>query len=187
MTYTGKRILLGVTGGIAAYKAAELARRLLGCGARVKVVMTASAQEFVGSMTFAALTREPVATGMWRGGSEPLEHISLGQDVDAIVVAPATANFIGKVAGGIGDDLLTTILLAATRPVLICPAMNDQMWTNPVVQENLARLRGPGAHGDGARGRLPGLRRGGGGAPAGAGPHCGGRRPLADGAGPGGT
>jgi phosphopantothenoylcysteine decarboxylase / phosphopantothenate---cysteine ligase len=144
MPFSGKRILLGVTGGIAAYKAAEVARRLIGCGARVKVVMTRSAQEFVGPMTFAALTGESVGTGLWGGGSEPLEHISLGQEVEAILVAPATANFIGKVAGGIGDDLLTTIMLAATRPVLICPAMNAEMWANPVVQGNLARLKGRG-------------------------------------------
>jgi phosphopantothenoylcysteine decarboxylase/phosphopantothenate--cysteine ligase len=144
MIFTDKRILLGVTGGIAAYKAAELARRLLGLGARVRVVMTAAAQEFVGPLTFAALTRENVGTAMFGPESEPGQHISLGQEVDAIVVAPATANFIGKVAGGIGDDLLTTIMLAATRPVLLCPAMNDQMWANPVVQGNLARLKGRG-------------------------------------------
>ena len=83
MIFTGKRILLGVTGGIAAYKAAEVARRLMGFGARVKVVMTRSAQEFVGPMTFAALTGESVGTGLWGGGSDPLEHISLGQEVDA--------------------------------------------------------------------------------------------------------
>jgi phosphopantothenoylcysteine decarboxylase/phosphopantothenate--cysteine ligase len=134
MSITGKRILLGVTGGIAAYKAAEVARRLIGCEAGVKVVMTRSAQEFVGTMTFAALTGKKVGTGLWSAETNPLEHIALGQEVDAIVVAPATANFIGKVAGGIGDDLLTTIMLAATRPVLICPAMNAEMWANPVVQ-----------------------------------------------------
>jgi phosphopantothenoylcysteine decarboxylase / phosphopantothenate---cysteine ligase len=144
MVFTGKRILLGVTGGIAAYKAAEVARRLMGAGARVKVVMTRAAQEFVGPLTFAALTGEAVGTGLWGVGSEPLEHVALGQEVDAILVAPATANFIGKVAGGIGDDLLTTIMLAATRPVLVCPAMNAEMWANPVVQGNLARLKGRG-------------------------------------------
>ena len=89
-----------MTGGIAAYKAAELARRLIGCGARVKVVMTRAAQEFVGPLTFAALTGEKVATAMFGPDSDPLEHVALGQEVDAIVVAPATANFIGKVAGG---------------------------------------------------------------------------------------
>ena len=144
MIYTGKRILLGVTGGIAAYKAAELARRLICAGARVKVVMTAAAREFVGPLTFQALTGEQVATAMFGPEAEPLEHVSLGQQVDAIVVAPATANLIGKLAAGIGDDLLTTILLAATRPVLLCPAMNVEMWRNPVVQENLARLKARG-------------------------------------------
>jgi phosphopantothenoylcysteine decarboxylase / phosphopantothenate---cysteine ligase len=144
MAFNGKRILLGVTGGIAAYKAAEVVRRLIGCGAAVKVVMTRAAQEFVGTMTFAALTGKKVGTGLWNADTNPLEHIALGQEVDAIVVAPATANFIGKVAGGIGDDLLTTIMLAATRPVLICPAMNTEMWANPVVQGNLARLKGRG-------------------------------------------
>ncbi len=141
MAFTGKRILLGVTGGIAAYKAAELARRLICAGARVKVVMTASAREFVAPLTFQALTGEKVATAMFGPEAEPLEHVSLGQEVDAIVVAPATANIVGKMAAGIGDDLLSTILLAATKPVLLCPAMNAEMWNNPVVQENLAHLR----------------------------------------------
>jgi phosphopantothenoylcysteine decarboxylase/phosphopantothenate--cysteine ligase len=144
MTFTDKRILLGVSGGIAAYKAAEVARRLLMAGAQVKVVMTRAAQEFVGPVTFAALTGEKVATVMFGPESEPGEHISLAQQVDAIVLAPATANLIGKVAAGIGDDLLTTIMLAATRPVLLCPAMNVEMWGNPAVQENLARLQGRG-------------------------------------------
>jgi phosphopantothenoylcysteine decarboxylase/phosphopantothenate--cysteine ligase len=144
MIFTDKRILLGVTGGIAAYKAAEVARRLMGCGAKVKVVMTRSAQEFVGPLTFQALTGQKVATVMFGPESDPLEHVALGQEVDAIVVAPATANIIGKLAAGIGDDLLTTIMLAATKPVLLCPAMNVEMWANPVVQENLARLKGRG-------------------------------------------
>jgi phosphopantothenoylcysteine decarboxylase/phosphopantothenate--cysteine ligase len=140
MTFKDKRILLGVSGGIAAYKAAELARRLAVAGAQVKAVMTKSAQEFMGSLTFAALTGQPVSTGLWADKVNPLEHIFLGQQVDAIVIAPATANIIGKLAGGIGDDLLTTIMLAATRPTLLCPAMNCEMWANPVVQENLAKL-----------------------------------------------
>ena len=146
MIFTGKHILLGVSGGIAAYKAAELARRLISAGARVKVMMTRSAQEFVGPLTFQALTGEKVAAAMFGPGSDPLEHVALGQEVDAIVLAPATANLIGKLAAGIGDDLLTTVMLAATKPVLVCPAMNDQMWHNPVVQENLDRLRARGLH-----------------------------------------
>jgi phosphopantothenoylcysteine decarboxylase/phosphopantothenate--cysteine ligase len=144
MIFNNKRILLGVSGGIAAYKAAEVARRLIGCGARVKVVMTRAAQEFVGPLTFVALTGEKVATAMFGPESEPLEHVALGQEVDAIVLAPATANLIGKLAAGIGDDLLTTLMLAATKPVLLCPAMNVEMWANLVVQGNLARLKGRG-------------------------------------------
>jgi phosphopantothenoylcysteine decarboxylase / phosphopantothenate---cysteine ligase len=144
MTFTGKRILLGVSGGIAAYKAAELARRLICAGGRVKVVMTRAAREFVGPLTFQALTGEKVALDMFGPESNPLEHVALGQEVDAIVLAPATANLIGKLSGGIGDDLLTTVMLAATKPVLVCPAMNVEMWRNPVVQENLERLKARG-------------------------------------------
>jgi phosphopantothenoylcysteine decarboxylase / phosphopantothenate---cysteine ligase len=144
MTFKDKRILLGVSGGIAAYKAAELARRLTVAGAQVKVVMTRSAQEFVGPATFGGLTGQPVSASLWGEKVNPMEHIFLGQQVDAIVIAPATANLIGKLAGGIGDDLLSTIMLAATRPVLVCPAMNCEMWANPAVQENVARLSARG-------------------------------------------
>jgi len=144
MTFTGKRILLGVSGGIAAYKAAELARRLVSSGAKVKVVMTRAAREFVTPLTFQALTGEKVAAAMFGPESEPLEHVALGQDADALVLAPATANLIGKMAAGIGDDLLTTILLAANKPILVCPAMNCEMWANPAVQENVVRLQARG-------------------------------------------
>ncbi|MFZ2088951.1 MAG: bifunctional phosphopantothenoylcysteine decarboxylase/phosphopantothenate--cysteine ligase CoaBC [Desulfobaccales bacterium] len=144
MTFKDKRILLGVSGGIAAYKSAELVRRLAACGAQVKVVMTKSALEFIGPLTFGALTGQPVSSSLWGDKVNPLEHIFLGQQVDAIVLAPATANLIGKLASGIGDDLLTTILLAATRPVLVCPAMNCEMWVNPAVQDNVARLAARG-------------------------------------------
>ncbi len=144
MTFKDKRILLGVSGGIAAYKAAELARRLTAAGAQVKVVMTAAAEQFVGPPTFAGLTGQPVSRSLWGDKVNPMEHIFLGQQVDAIVIAPATANFIGKAASGLGDDLLTTIMLAATRPVLVCPAMNCEMWANPAVQENVARLQSRG-------------------------------------------
>jgi phosphopantothenoylcysteine decarboxylase/phosphopantothenate--cysteine ligase len=144
MTYNGKRILLGVSGGIAAYKAAELARRLVTAGAKVKVVMTRAAQEFVAPLTFEALTGEKAATAMFGPGSEPLEHVALGQEVDALVLAPATANLIGKMASGVGDDLLTTILLAANKPILVCPAMNCEMWAHAAVQENVARLKARG-------------------------------------------
>jgi 3-polyprenyl-4-hydroxybenzoate decarboxylase len=144
MPFENKRILLGVSGCIAAYKGAELARRLAALGAQVKVVMTRSATEFVAPLTFGALTGQPVSGSLWGEKVNPLEHIFLGQQVDAIVIAPATANIIGKLAGGIGDDLLTTIMLAATRPVLVCPAMNCEMWANPAVQENVARLAARG-------------------------------------------
>jgi phosphopantothenoylcysteine decarboxylase/phosphopantothenate--cysteine ligase len=144
MIFTNKKILLGVSGGIAAYKAAELARRLVSLGAGVKVVMTAAAREFVGPLTFQALTGEKVGTELFGPEAAPLEHISLGQDPDALVLAPATANLLGKMAAGIGDDLLTTVLLAATKPILVCPAMNCEMWKHPAVQENVARLRARG-------------------------------------------
>jgi phosphopantothenoylcysteine decarboxylase/phosphopantothenate--cysteine ligase len=136
----GKNLVLGVTGGIAAYKAVELLRLLTAAGARVQVVMTRSAQEFVTPLTFQALSGEPVRTALFGPGADPLEHISLAQAVDALVIAPATANCLGKMAAGIGDDLLTTLVLAATRPILVCPAMNVKMYENPVVQDNLARL-----------------------------------------------
>lgn len=142
--FSDKRILLGISGGIAAYKAAELARRLVTAGAQVKVVMTQSATQFITPMTFAALTGQTVGTSLFGPGVHPLEHIWLGQQVDALVLAPATANLIGKIANGIGDDLLSTILIAATKPVLVCPAMNCEMYENPVVQENLKRIRDRG-------------------------------------------
>lgn len=141
-----KKIILGVTGGIAAYKAVELLRLLIKAEARVQVVMTRSAQEFVAPLTFQALSGVPVRTALFGVDAAPLEHISLGQDVDALVIAPATANIIGKIAAGLGDDLLTTVVLAATRPILVCPAMNVKMYENPVVQENLERLRLRGFH-----------------------------------------
>jgi phosphopantothenoylcysteine decarboxylase/phosphopantothenate--cysteine ligase len=144
MIFKDKRILLGVSGGIAAYKAAEVARLVAGDGAQVKVVMTRAAQEFIGPMTFAALTGQPVATTLWGDKINPLEHVHLGQKVDAIALVPATANLIGKMANGIGDDLLTTILLAASRPILVCPAMNCEMWANPAVQHNVERLKDRG-------------------------------------------
>jgi phosphopantothenoylcysteine decarboxylase / phosphopantothenate---cysteine ligase len=166
MIFQDKRILLGISGGIAAYKAAELARRLVTGGATVKVVMTQSATEFITPMTFAALTGQTVGTALFGPGVHPLEHIWLGQQVDAIVLVPATANLIGKIAGGLGDDLLSTIIIAATKPIVVCPAMNCDMFENPVVQENLARLRergmwvlepdaGPLACGAVGYGRLP--------------------------------
>ncbi len=144
--FQGKKIVLGVTGGIAAYKAVELLRLLVSAGVQVQVVMTQSAQEFITPLTFHALSGEPVRTALFGPGADPLEHISLAQTVDALLIAPATANSIGKMASGLGDDLLTTLVLAATRPILLCPAMNVKMYENPVVQENLERLRQRGWH-----------------------------------------
>jgi phosphopantothenoylcysteine decarboxylase/phosphopantothenate--cysteine ligase len=140
-----KRIVLGVTGGIAAYKAAELVRELVRRGAIVRVVMTYHACEFVRPLTFETLSGNPVATDLFHltGGHE-IDHIALAEFADLIVIAPATANIIGKLAAGIADDLLTTALLAATAPVLICPAMNAKMYSHAVVKENMARLMARG-------------------------------------------
>jgi phosphopantothenoylcysteine decarboxylase/phosphopantothenate--cysteine ligase len=140
-----RRIVLGVTGGIAAYKAAELVRELVRRGANVRVVMTEHACRFVTPLTFETLSGNPVGTDLfqWTGGFE-IGHISLADFAELVVIAPATANLIGKMAGGIADDLLTTVLLATDAPVLLCPAMNAKMYANPFVRENLARLA---AHG----------------------------------------
>jgi phosphopantothenoylcysteine decarboxylase/phosphopantothenate--cysteine ligase len=137
----GKRILLGVTGGIAAYKAAELVRELVRRGAVVRVVMTDHACEFVRPLTFETLSGQPVSTDLFRiEGSRQIEHIALADFAELVVIAPATANMIGKMAAGIADDLLTTVLLAVNAPVLICPAMNARMYANTIVRENMARL-----------------------------------------------
>lgn len=143
--FKNKRVVLAVTGGIAAYKSAELARCLMKEGAIVRVVMTESAQKFITPLTFQALTQEPVATELFQTEEEGrIGHISLAEWADIVIIAPATANVIGKMAAGIADDLLTTILLAVTAPVVICPAMNVDMYANPIVQENLARLKAYG-------------------------------------------
>ena len=137
-----RTIHLCVTGGIAAYKAVELARLLIKAGAKVQVAMSMNAQNFVGPLTFQAITHRPVLTRTM-DPSEELEigHIAFAQDADAIIVAPATANGIGKAALGLGDDLISTILLAANCPVIVAPAMNTVMYENPAVQRNLASLR----------------------------------------------
>ncbi|MHB8908790.1 MAG: bifunctional phosphopantothenoylcysteine decarboxylase/phosphopantothenate--cysteine ligase CoaBC [Syntrophales bacterium] len=136
-----RRIVLGVTGGIAAYKAAELVRELVRGGADVRVVMTDHACEFVAPLTFETLSGNPVSRELFRlTGSYEIDHIKLAEFAEILVVAPATANVIGKMAAGIADDLLTTVLMAATVPILICPAMNDKMYANAAVKENLARL-----------------------------------------------
>jgi len=141
-----RRIVLGVTGGIAAYKAAELVRELVRRGAKVRVVMTDHACKFVTPLTFETLSGNPVATDLfWVPGEFEIGHIALAEFAELVVIAPATANIIGKMAAGLADDLLTTVLLATEAPVLICPAMNAKMYANSVVKENLARLvsRGP--------------------------------------------
>ena len=130
-----KKIVLGITGGIAAYKSAELTRAFIKAGAEVKVIMTQSATEFIAPLTLRTLSRNPVYAGMFED-AEPYDmaHIALAEWADAFVVAPATGNVIGKIASGIADDLLTTTLMAENRPTLICPAMNDKMLANAFVQ-----------------------------------------------------
>ena len=133
------RVVLGVSGGIAAYKAVEVCRRLVDAGVHVMPVLTDDAQRFVGALTFSALASEPARTSLF-GGPEPIPHTRLGQTADLVVVAPATAKLIGKYAAGISDDLLTATLLATRAPVLVCPAMHTEMWEHAAVQENLATL-----------------------------------------------
>jgi len=148
------KILLGVTGGIAAYKAAELTRELQRRGAEVQVVMSAGAEKFVTPLTFAALSGRQVLTSLWEpvvgeavsgeAGTFDMEHIRVAQEIDAVVIAPATANTIAKLAHGLADDLLSTICLATTAPLLIAPAMNVNMWRHAATQENVAMLRARG-------------------------------------------
>ncbi len=142
---TNKRILLGVTGGIAAYKSAELVRRLKERGADVRVVMTEAAQEFMTPLTFQALSGNPVHTDLLDPAAEAaMGHIELARWADRILVAPASANFMARLAEGRGDDLLTTLCLATREPISLAPAMNQGMWQNPATQANLATLQGRG-------------------------------------------
>ncbi len=136
----GRTIVLGVTGGISAYKAIEVCRRLVDAGAHVAPVMTDGAQRFVGANTFSALASEPVQTSVF-DERDPIPHTRLGQKADVVVVCPATARLIGSYAAGISDDLLTATLIATRAPVIICPAMHTEMWEHPAVQENLDTLR----------------------------------------------
>ncbi len=136
-----KKILCGVTGGIAAYKAADLVSKLTRQSYSVHVVMTDHAREFVGPATFRALSGNPVVTSLFAPAEELIPHISLSEDVDLCIIAPATANIIGKIANGIADDILTTSILACSAPKLIVPSMNTQMWDNPLVQENISKLK----------------------------------------------
>jgi len=135
----GRRVVLGVSGGIAAYKAVELCRRLVDAGAHVAPVLTPDATRFVGAVTFSALASEPVRTSLW-DAPEPIPHTRLGQTADVVVVAPATARVIGAYAAGISDGLLLATLLATRAPVVVCPAMHTEMWEHPAVQDNLATL-----------------------------------------------
>lgn len=145
MELQGKNIVLGVTGGIAAYKAAELVRLLLGQGAAVQVAMTEAATHFVTPVTFQALSGKPVFTDQWDSRvANNMAHIDLSRTADALLVAPASADFLAKVAHGLADDLLTALVLARNCPLLVAPAMNRQMWDNPATARNLATLRGDG-------------------------------------------
>src|SRR5437764_1595539 len=140
-----RRVVLGISGGIAAYKAVEVCRLLVDAGVHVAPVLTADAQRFVGALTFSALASEPARTSLF-DSPEPIPHTRLGQEADLILVAPATAKLLGKYAAGISDDLLTATLLATRAPVLVCPAMHTEMWEHAAVQENLATLRRRGVH-----------------------------------------
>ena len=142
---TGKTIVLGITGGIAAYKAADIASKLTQAGARVEVVMTESATRFIAPLTLRSLTGRPVVTSMWELASEfSLEHIALAEVADVVVIAPATANIIAKLAVGISDDMLTCVVLATKAPVIVAPAMHSEMFQNSITQENLAKLKARG-------------------------------------------
>ncbi len=163
----GKCIVLGVCGGIAAYKAADLASKLIQQGAQVPVIMTEHATKFVAPLTFQTLTSQPVTTQMFEAPFHwNVEHISLAKRADAFVIVPATANIIGKLANGIADDMLSTTVMAARCPIIVAPAMNTQMYENPVVQNNIKILQSLGyfiippesghlACGDKGTGKLP--------------------------------
>jgi len=145
MSIRDKNIVLGITGGIAAYKACELARLMIKSGANVHVIMTKGAAEFVAPLTLQTLSRNPVHTDLFSLTQEAeVGHISLADRADLFVIAPSTANLIGKIAGGIADDLLTTTIMATKVPVLLAPAMNCNMYENPIVQENMNKLKGYG-------------------------------------------
>lgn len=142
MNLNGKRLLVGVTGGIAAYKTADLVSRLVRAGAAVDVVMTPAAVRFIAPLTFQALTHRPVQIDMFSElAGQEISHVRLGQEADLILIAPATANTLAKLAHGVADNLLTALVLAASAPVLLAPAMETHMWENAATQENMAALR----------------------------------------------
>lgn len=137
-----KRLLLGLTGSVAAYKTAELSRLLIQDGLNVQIVMTESACHFIGPVTLQALTGKPVFVELWDARiKNNMAHIDLVRNTDAILIAPASANFISKIAHGLADDLLSTLCLTRDCPLLVVPAMNRQMWENPATQRNLATLK----------------------------------------------
>lgn len=141
-----REIVIGVAGGIAAYKTAALVSQLAQAGAVVTVVMTESAERFVGKATFSALTGRPVVTSLFEDSEYPLgAHIELAHRAQLLCIAPATANFLAKAANGLADDLLSTLYLCMRKPVLLAPAMNSEMWEQPAVQRNVAQLRADGA------------------------------------------
>ena len=143
----GKFVVLGVTGSIAAYKSIELARRLTQAGATVQVVMSRSATEFVRPITFQALTYRPVEVEMFQIQDERAAgHVAMGREADVVVVAPATAHVLARLANGMSDDLIATTVLATSAPIVVAPAMETHMWQNPATQENVARLRARGVH-----------------------------------------
>lgn len=143
----GRELIIGVTGGIAAYKTAALVSQLVQNGAGVTVVMTAAARQFIGPATFEALTGRPVLLEAFGNPDHPLgAHISLAERGELLCVAPATANFLAKAAQGLADDLLSTLWLAFSGPTIVAPAMNTQMWENAAVKRNVAQLRADGVH-----------------------------------------
>ena len=147
MTVKGKKILVGLTGGIACYKVPYLVRFLVKDGAEVQVVMTESATRFISPLTLETLSNRPVAVHLFPGHEfVSTRHIDVAQWPDLVVIAPATANFLGKAASGISDDMLTTVICATPRPVMVAPAMNPNMWLNKVTQRNLATLKEVGFH-----------------------------------------
>ena len=141
----GLRIGLLVTGGIAAYKLADLASALTQAGCPVRVALSSAATRFVGAATFQGVTGNPVLVNLWAGGADPEPHVQLGDWAQLLLLAPATANSIGKLAQGRADDIVSATVLAARCPLVVAPAMNDAMWAKPQVQENLARVRSGGA------------------------------------------
>jgi phosphopantothenoylcysteine decarboxylase/phosphopantothenate--cysteine ligase len=140
------RIILGVSGGIAAYKAVEVCRRFVVAGHEVTPVLTDAARRFVGEVTFSALATDPVPEGLWQRWEGGIAHTRLARRAELVVVAPATADLLARYAAGMADDLLCATLLATRAPVVVCPAMHTEMWEHPAVAENLATLRRRGVH-----------------------------------------